>query len=500
MPTLLGRRYMRGAPPARERVIGVICLVIVAGIVVAFVRHMRQPRQPFFAVDLSRQPAAVPPEIKHARSLLPPSPAPGWVRVEPVEALAPENVERELPGEAEQFVRAGLRRLYQGRYQNRADPRQQLTVRIFDMGGPDAARSVFEATRPRDAFGEPVGLRGWRSDAGPIGFMSGRYFTQVTAVNLPGDAALTPRLLAREVADRQIAYDVEDVSAAQAASRIAGSTGVARVENLLPTPTGGEWTSAQSVSTYNPGNLWEKINGRAEQYLQFDFEKLVFGTYRLAASAAAAVDCYIYTMADPLKAFGIYQLERTGQPEPANIGKEGYRTASGLFFIKGKAYVQLLPAEDAIVTVAQLDALAQTIAASIADEGGGNWAEAVFPKEDQVAGSFGYTPKNAFNLEFLSDVFSADYEKGDARWTLFAHRAADASAAKSVFEQYARYVPRQGKVIESATDESPRFVADFGGEYDIVFLKGRFVGGATAASDLDAARSRVSALFDALND
>ncbi len=497
MPTLFGRRYMRGAPPARERLIGIICLLIVVGVVAAFVRHMRQPRPPFFAVDPSRQPAAVPPEIKHARSLLPPSPAPGWVRVEPVEALPPEGLERELPGEAERFVQSGLRRLYQGRYQNRADPRQQLTVRIFDMGTPDAARSMFDATRPRDAVGEPVGLRGWRSEAGPIGFTSGRYFTHVAGANLPGDTALTPRLLAREVADRQVAFDAEDVSAAQSARQVAGA---ARVEKLLPTPPGGEWTDAQSVSVYNPGNLWEKINGRAEQYLQFDFEKLVFGTYRLTASPAAAVDCYIYTMADPLKAFGIFQLERTGHPEPANIGKEGYRTASGVFFIKGKAYVQLLPAEDARLTPAQLDALAQAIADSIADEGGGNWADTVFPKEDQVAGSFGYTPKNAFNLEFLSDVFSAEYEKGDARWTLFAHRAADAGAAKSLFEQYVRYVPRQGKIIESPTDESPRFVADFGGEYDIVFLKGRFVGGATAASDLDAARSRVNALFDALKD
>src|SRR5262249_56817143 len=180
---------------------------------------------------------------------------------------------------------------------------------------------------------------------------------------------------------------------------------------------------------------------------------------------------------------GIYQTERSGHPEPAKIGKEGYRTKGGLFFIKGKAYVQLIAAEGGKISDEQFMQLAEAVAGSIKDEGGGNWAEAVLPKKDQVAGSFSYQPKNAFNLDFLSDVFAAEYEAGGAHMTLFVHRAADAAAAARVFEQYAEYVPKQGKIVEKkATDGGETLIADFGGEDDIIFHKGRYVGGGPAPS------------------
>src|SRR5262249_29515243 len=159
---------------------------------------------------------------------------------------------------------------------------------------------------------------------------------------------------------------------------------------------------------------------------------------------------------------------------------EGYRAGPSLFFIKGKAYVQLLPGEDAKVSGDQMVSLAQAIADSIKDEGGGNWAEQVLPKKDMVAGSFGYQPKNAFNLEFLNDVFSADYEAGSLKLTPFIHQAADPVAARRILDQYAAYIPKQGKIVERPSGESPLLVGDFRGEYDIVFQKGRYVGGATA--------------------
>jgi len=490
---------MRDQPPGTERVIGVACLAITAAVLIAFLASARTSKPAFFSVDPTHQPSAVPSEIKHARSLLPESPSPGWVRAEPVEAIAPADLVRSLPDQAERFVKAGVRRVYQGRYQSRLDSRQQLAVRVFDMGTPQAAHAVFDAVRPADAVGEAVGVRGWRSGEKAIGFQAGRYFSSISATNLAADASLTPRLLAREVADRQVAFDAADAGAAP--KEASKSTAAAAAAALLPTPDGGAWTPPQQIATYNPGNLWEKIDGRAEQYLTFEFERLIFGTYRLAADPGSSVDCYVYEMHDPLKAFGIYQTERSGHPELAKVGKEGYRTKGSLFFIKGKAYVQLIAAEGAKISDEQIMQLAETVAGSIKDEGGGNWAEAVLPKKDQVAGSFSYQPKNAFNLDFLSDVFAAEYEAGGVHMTLFVHRAADPAAAARAFEQYAEYVPKQGKIVEKfASDGGETLIADFGGEYDIIFHKGRYLGGATAASDVPAAKSRTGELRDALRD
>ncbi len=502
MPTLFARRYMRDGPPPTERLIGVVCLAITAVIAVSFIAYARTSRQPFFSVDPKDQPRAISPETKHALSLLPDSPAPGWVRgADDPRAVAPADMVRSIPDKAPVFAKAGARRMYETRYRNMLDDRQQLAVRVFDMGTPQAARAVFDSTRPATAVGEPVGVRGWRNGETEVGFQSGRYFTSITATNLPADASLTPRLLAREVADRQVAFDVPvaATTADQASQKPAVAPAAATA--LLPSVPGGAWSAPQQISTYNPGNLWEKIDGRAEQYLAFEFERLIFGTYRLAADPGSAVDCYIYEMRDPLKAYGIYQAERSGHPQELKVGKEGYRGKGTIFFIKGKAYVQLIAAEDAKVADEQTLQLAEAIAGSIKDEGGGNWAEDVLPKQDLVAGSFSYQPKNAFNLDFLNDVFAAEYEAGDVHMVLFVHRAENAAAAKKLFEEYAEYVPKQGKVVEKAESAGGEtLIADFGGEYDIIFYKGSYFAGANAASSLPAAKKRIGELRDALKD
>ncbi len=500
MPTLFGRRYMRDAVPRTEKVIGAVCLLIAAGAVFLFVRDARTPKSPFFSVDPALHPAAVPVEIKVARALLPEATAPGWARAEPVEAVEPDGIERSMPGEARRFIESGARRMYQGRYLNRADPRQQLAVRVFDMGTAQAAAGVFDAARPKDAVGEPVGVRGWRSENGTVGFAAGRWFTLVSSTNLAADASLNPRLLAREVADRQVAYDAQaEIADADRPGQSSISAQPAPSAALLPTVPGGEWSAPDPVATYNPGNLWEKINGRAEQYLAFDFERLVFGTYRLATRPAAAVDVYVYRMGEPVKAFGIFQAERPEHPQKIDLGQDGYRGAGSVFFIKGRHYVQIIAGEGAGVSDAQLMSLAKAVEPSLPDEGGGIWAEQMLPREGRVEGSFAYHARTAFNLDFLDDVFAADYEAGSQRLTLFVHRAADAEAAGRLMEQYRDYIGKLGRVTaDESLAEGRILTGDFGEEFDVVFTRGRYFGGATAASDAAAARARALALRDSV--
>lgn len=506
MPTLFSRRYMRDHVPRTEKMIGIVCLLLTAGIAVAFVSMVLPVKaRPYFYVDPAKETPAVRPEIKHARSLLPESPAPGWVRAEPVEAVEPGAIERSMPGEAGPYVKAGVQRMYQARYQNRADARQQLTVRVFDVGAPDAAKALFDATRPKLAVGEPAGVRGWRAPDGAVGFQSGRYVSLVSATNVPADATLTPKVLAREVADRQVAFDAMDpATAAKKSSVASGAPGgrgesAAEKESLLPAGPAGIWGAPESVSTYNPANLWEKIDGRAEQYLQFDFERLVFGTYRLAADRNSSADVYIYEMREPVKAFGIYQVEKSDHAEPIALGKEGYRGKGTIFFHKGKAYVQIVLGEESKATDEQFVALAKALADSIKDEGGGNWAEAILPKEGMVAGSLQFQPKDAFNLDFLTEVFSADYEIGGEKLTLFILRTADEAAARKLFEQYDEYVKKLGKLVaRTDSDGAPRLIGELSGEFDVVFAKGRYFGGATAASTQAAAEKGADGLRAAI--
>jgi hypothetical protein len=201
-----------------------------------------------------------------------------------------------------------------------------------------------------------------------------------------------------------------------------------------------------------------------------------------------------------VKAFGIYRLERPSHVDAIEIGEEGFRGAGSLFFRTGRYYVQLVGGDEGEAPSAALEALARAVAAPLAETTAAMWAEEVLPREGQVEGSFVYFAQDALNLDFLRDVFAADYEFEDgSRMMLFVHRAEDAAAAAGLMEQYAEYAGRLGRVIGRETaEEGEEMAADFGGEYDIVFTRGRYFGGASGASDLEAGRRQSAALREAL--
>lgn len=505
MPTFFNRRYMRDGAGRREKVIGVICLAITIGIVGAFVAYARKPRPAFFSVPPEMQPAAIAPEMRHALSLLPAQPAPGWEldRSGP-EVYTGEAMARPLAEPAEALAASGIRRLFQGRYLDREDTRRQLTVRIFETGGPAQAKKLADASRPRDAVGEPLGRGGWRGGDGAIGFWGGRYYTHVFANEAAGGAILTPQLLAREVASRQVAFDEEAPPASASSHRggaaSSGMQSATTVSSALPTIEGGAWLGPTQVATFDPTNLWEKINGRAEAYLAYDFRKMTFGTYRSAAKSTDIVDAFVYEMGDATKAFGIYQSERPSNATSAKVGGDGYASASGLFFSKGKAYVQIIGGESSALTAEQYLQIGQAIAAGIADEGGQQWADKMLPADGRVEGSLEFLTEDVFSLDFMHDVFSARYRDGETETVLFIHQAADSKAAAELFAKYAdSVVTMGGKVLSREENEQGGYAeGDIVGEFDIIFWKGRYFGGANAAPDLEIGRRRVQFLRDAV--
>ena len=505
MPTFFNRRYMRDGAGRREQVIGAICLALTIGIVGWFVAYARKPRPAFFSVPPEMQPAAISSETRHALSLLPKQPAPGWqLDQSGPEGYLGEARARPLAEPADAITGAGVKRLFQGRYLDREDTRRQLTVRVFELEGPAQAKKLSEARRPHDAVGEPLGRGGWRGGDGAIGFWGGRYYTHVFANEAARGATLTPQLLAREVASRQVAYDEEApraVSAASAADASSNAPSPANTaQSALPVIEGGAWLGPVQVATFDPTNLWEKINGRAEAYLAYDFRKMTFGTYRAASKATDVVDAFVYEMGDATKALGIYQSERPASATPAKIGADGYASASGLFFSKGKAYVQIIGGESAALTAEQYMQIGQAIAAGIADEGGQNWADKLLPSDGRVVGSVEFLTENAFSQDFLRDVFSARYRDGEAETVLFIHQASDAVAAAGLFAKYASSIEALGgKVLARDENEQSGYAeGDIGGEFDIIFFKGRYFGGANAAPNVEIARKRVQALRDAV--
>jgi len=270
-------------------------------------------------------------------------------------------------------------------------------------------------------------------------------------------------------------------------------------ENPFPPPDIPGWSRPEQVARYTPDNLYQKINGRVGLYLQYHVAGLAFGSYVFANSDDRTLDIFWYDMGSPENALGIYRAEAPPDAEEISIGTHGYTTGGAVFFIKGGHYVQILPATTQPADAEAALAVARRISDSIADEGDGPWALRVFPKEGRRDGSLEYVSEDAFGLSFLKEVFTVSCEVDGAAVTLFVHRAADAAAADALYHRYLAYFREDGRVLWTDPEASRRMTAgEVYGAIDVVFVHGRYLGGAAGVDNMEIGRSAAARFLTTL--
>jgi len=260
------------------------------------------------------------------------------------------------------------------------------------------------------------------------------------------------------------------------------------------------WTGPHQVQTYTPETVHQKINGRDGLYLAFGIVGMTFGNYKHSGREDRYVDVYVYDMGGVFNAFGCYRTEYAENMPAVALGRGGYRAERSVFYWKGHSYVQLV-AGDGVTPEddPHIAGLASQIAAGITDDGLALWGDDVLPKTNRKPNGLGYERINAFSLDFLGDVFRADYVEGQAQYAMFIHRAADAQAARRVLDQYATYLSKHGKVV--SREDSPggqTMVGEATGMYDVIFCKDRYLGGVNGAENQALARQRAAAFRDGL--
>jgi len=274
---------------------------------------------------------------------------------------------------------------------------------------------------------------------------------------------------------------------------------VAVAEQTLPSLNDPRWRAPTQVSRYTPDNLYQKINGRADAYLQFHVVGLTFGTYHHRTDADRIVDVYWYDMGEPVNAFGMYRSEAPPDAAPVSIGEDGYETGGAVFFSKGSSYVQVVPtgSEDDDRSIAL--EIAEHLAGWIEGRADDRWALSALPQQRRVEDSFNYIARDVFGLDFLTEVFTAEYELDDGRITLFIHRAGTASRAKALLDQYVASFEKFGRVIWRDPDASRLIVAgEVAGVIDVVFAKGRYLAGVAEAEDAELGRKAAMAFYEEL--
>jgi hypothetical protein len=254
------------------------------------------------------------------------------------------------------------------------------------------------------------------------------------------------------------------------------------------------------LETFNAQNLYEKIDGRAESFLQYNVQGMAYAYYHPLGDDSSEAQLYIFEMGDPLKALGKYGSEKPSDVTSIPMGSEGYTSAGSTFFYLGKYYTQIVTTKDDAKIAAFSLELAKRVAASQQSTGAGSptpgpvadgraapGPETIFkllPAEPKRSGAK-YVAQDVFGYSFLSDVFMADYEDGDVKWQGFVRAYESPEAAKAVFEKYLESAKQDGATIKQVEGSSAErmIVSSNIGLVDAIFLKGNAVGGANGSTD-----------------
>lgn len=244
------------------------------------------------------------------------------------------------------------------------------------------------------------------------------------------------------------------------------------------------WQPMGSAEQFTSETLYEKINGRAEQYLAYNVAGLTCVSLTDGSDESRFIDIFVYDMGHPPQAFGIYSVERSeGQPA-VDLGRDGYRVESSIFFWKGRYYAQVLASELGPELQQTAQGIARKLDARLQDTGEAVWGFSALPEKDRIPDTMQYFMKDALSLDFLKNTYTARYQKGDAEVTAFLSKQASPDAAEKTLAGYEAYLKAYGRVIENRqTEGSVQITGDMDGVFDVVFRKGHMVGGVTMAAD-----------------
>ncbi|MGZ3335608.1 MAG: DUF6599 family protein [Isosphaeraceae bacterium] len=307
------------------------------------------------------------------------------------------------------------------------------------------------------------------------------------------------------------------------------------------------WTPGKSgtkyIESFNADNLYEKIDGRAESFLQYGVKGMAYTFYHPTGDPSNELQLYVFEMADALKALGKYGSEKPDEAKVIPVGDEGYTAAGSTLFYAGKYYTQIVSTQDDPKFAAFALELARRVAAR--QKPGGSPAPAPTPvaasqpvlapapvstaestakaaavqpaaanptaevtpatyfKFLPAAGKQGdnkYVAQDVFGYSFLSDVFMADYKEGDITWQGFLRPYRDDKEAKEVLEKYVASVKQDGAEVKTLTSEGAdeMIVSSSIGLFDVVFRKGNTLAGANGATNLKPAEAYARSLAKTL--
>jgi len=246
--------------------------------------------------------------------------------------------------------------------------------------------------------------------------------------------------------------------------------------------------------SFTPDTLSNKINGKAELYLSAGFVQLQAQRFRPIDDPEAWFEVFVYDMGTPSNAFAVYSTQRRKDVEKLPLAQHAYRTASALFFITGRHYVEMIAATRGEAVPPMLIALAKEYLGHVQEDGqteaDASDPKSVFPTEGLIADSIALIAKDAFGFSRLDQVYTAQYRGPDMEMSLFISLRPSSKEAKTLAEAYRDFLIQFGGTEVTGPESSPLaglFIIRIMDAHELIFSRGPYLAGVHMADDIAAA-------------
>jgi len=218
-----------------------------------------------------------------------------------------------------------------------------------------------------------------------------------------------------------------------------------REELLPPLSCGAGWKIEGKPVFYDRETLSDRINGEAELYFPFGFDRMAAARYVPEKNTGAGMDVEIYRMGSLLDAFGMYANYRQKNGRPLAVGAESTLSATQLFLYQGRHFVHIQVTGTASAIPDTLAECGRAVALRLPGSNNRPPELSVFDRREVIKGTERYLSQSLLGYDFLNRGIMADAVVEGTSLQIFILLGTTAETASTVFDRYRSQLV-QGKV------------------------------------------------------
>lgn len=216
--------------------------------------------------------------------------------------------------------------------------------------------------------------------------------------------------------------------------------------SLFPRLAKKAWIPAEPPRTFDPGNLYEEIDGEAELFLPYGFEGLTVGIVKPAGRENAEVRLELFRHATSRDAFGVFSQHRFPDQEVVDVGaSKAIVSETSLDFFQGRHFVRIRAASRAAGR-SDLESLGREISALLPGTDDPPRETEALRIPGLVDGSVVFHRRALLGYEVLAPGYEAKYSAEGTAGTLILITPADAGPFPQFQEKLSRSLPGFARV------------------------------------------------------